>query len=402
MAHKITPRVRRLQERGFSLVELLVALVFTGFLMGGMAKVFKSSVQTYTAVNETMGAQRTNRWALDQISDDISQAGLVFPERALPAFILTATESLFSVTPNVAVTGATRISDTNPAATTAETISADVLQFFLDQPLRVSGRWAAGTTGNNANPGGTPTAAPASAAVDLSFGTGSGTDLRAGDVMVILDSGENGNWEHPVIASASGTTVATAVFETDATKLANYSGTPINPGISLAHPLGVPVYFVRPAQLVRYSVQAVALDPSNSAVRLPCLIRQQANYPTSGGVSWATAATQIIAENVESFVVDLSFDGGATWARPTASPTWAAMQTNANAQLATVGLPGLTSIIDPANPDWFRSINCLIRVDITTRAPMRREEYSTTAGARAYRTRTQTLMISPRNFGFGK
>jgi hypothetical protein len=41
-------------------------------------------------------------------------------------------------------------------------------------------------------------------------------------------------------------------------------------------------------------------------------------------------------------------------------------------------------------------------VDITTRAPIRREEYSITPGARAYRTRTQTLMISPRNFGVGK
>lgn len=382
---------------GFSLVEMLVALVFTSFLMAGMAKVFQSSVRTYATVNETMGAQRTNRWAMDQGSDDISQAGLVFPDRLLPAIVTAGSESLFSITPGAVVTGVTRVSDTNPTATQAETITADILQFFTDVPLPVNGVWTADTTGDNPNPGGTATAAPASASI--TFRLGAYTDLKADDVMVILDSGEYGNWEHPLIVGAANP----VVFETDATKLANYTATPIPPGITLAHKAGVPVYFIRPAQLVRYSVQAVALDPANTAVKLPCLVRQQTNYPTSGTVDWTTVPTQIIAENVDRFRVDLSFDGGTTWARTTNSPTsWSTIQTNANAQLASVGLPGLNTITDPANPDWFRNINCLIRVDITTRAPIRREEYSTTPGARAYRTRTQTLMISPRNFGVGK
>lgn len=384
-------------ERGFSLVELLVALVFTAILMAGMASVFKSSVQTYTAVNETMGAQRTNRWALDQISDDISQLGFVFPDRPLPSFILTGAESLFSIIPGGAVAGVARVSDTNPAATQAEVVTADALQFFTDVPLAVSGLWSADTTGFDPNPGGVPTAPPASAAI--TFNLGAYSDLKADDVMVILDSGENGNWEHPLIAGGANP----VVFETDATKIANYTSGLVSPGIALPHKAGVPVYFIRPAQLVRYAVQAVALDPSNSAVQLPCLVRQQTDYPTAGSVTWANVPTQIIAENVEGFRVDMSFDGGTTWARTTGSPTtWAGIQANANTQLSTAGLPTLNSITDPANPDWFRGINCLIRVDITTRAPIRREEYSATAGARAYRTRTQTLMISPRNFGYGK
>lgn len=384
-------------EGGFSLVELLVALVFTAVLMAGMASVFRSSAQTYTAVNETMGAQRTNRWALDQISDDISQAGFVFPDRPLPSSILTGAESLFSITPGGAVAGVVRVSDIDPTATQTETVTADAIQFFTDVPLPVGGTWSADTYGNDPNPGGTATSAPASAAI--TFTLGAATDLKAGDVMVILDSGEYGNWEHPVI-SGPGNPV---VFETDPTKLANYSSALISAGIALAHKAGVPVYFIRPAQLVRYAVQAVALDPANSAVKLPCLVRQQTGYPTSGTVDWTTVPTQIIAENVEGFRVDMSFDGGTTWARTTGAPTtWAGIQANANTQLTTVGLPLLKTVTDPANPDWFRSINCLIRVDITTRAPIRREEYSTTTGARAYRTRTQTLMISPRNFGYGK
>ena len=387
----------RRTAQGFSLVELLVALVFTAFLMAGMARVFQSSVRTYTAVNETMSAQRTNRWAMDQVSDDISQAGLVFPDRILPAIVTGGTESLFSVTPNNTV-ACTRVSDTDPTATQSETVTADTLEFFTDVPLAVAGTWAADTTGDNPNPGGTPTAAPSSASIN--FTVGSEADLQADDVMVILDSGEYGNWEHPLIAAGGANPVS---FETDATKLLQYTATPMNPGITLAHKKGVPVYFIRPNQLIRYSVQAVALDPANPAVQLPCLVRQEADYPTSGSVDWTKVPTQIVSENTQGFRVDLSFDGGKTWARPTAAPfTWAAMQANANTQLATMGLPGLTSITDPANPDWFRSINCLMRVDITTRAPIRREEYSITPGARAYRTRTQTLMISPRNFGVGK
>ena len=395
------PHDQRCQARGFSMVEMLIALLFTGFLMAGMAKVFQSSVMTYTAVNETMGAQRTNRWALDQISDDISQAGFIFPERALPNFMLSNTNVLFSVTPAQTVAGVTRISDTNPTGTETETVTTDILQFFTDIPLPVTGTWAVSTDGNDANPGGTPTAAPTTVTITLT--QGSATDLRNGDVMVILDSGETGKWEHPVIASSTGSSSsATIALQTDLVQLANYTSTPINGGIALSHVGGVPVFFVRPAQLVSYSVQAVALNPSNASVLLPCLVRQQANYPTAGAVDWATAATQIVAENVEGFVVDMSFDGGTTWVRPAATPSWSTMQTNADTQLATAGLPGLKSIKDTANPDWYRGINCLIRVDITTRAPIRREEYSATAGARAYRTRTQTLMISPRNFGYGK
>lgn len=384
-------------DQGFSLVELLIALVFTSLLMAGMAQVFASSVKIFNSTNETIGVQRNNRWAFDQINDDISQAGFIFPERTLPSIILNGAEALFRIDPDQAVGGIVRVSDTDPAATQTEAVSADVLQYFTDVPMPVQGTWSVDTDGDDPNPGGVATSAPASAKVDFTLG-GVG-DLQAGDIEIILDSGENGKWEHPLI---SGSPVANPiVFETDATKIANYSASVMNPGITLSHIKGVPVYFVRPAQLVRYSVQAVALDPSNAAVRVPCLVRQQAAYPTAGTVDWTKATTQVVAENVAGFRVDVSFDGGVNWAR-TGAANWAAIQANANAQLNASGMTGLTSITDPANIDWFRTIPCLLRIDITTRSGIRREEYNTNAGARAYRTRTQTLMISPRNFGVGK
>jgi len=381
---------------GFSLVELMVALLFTSLLIAGMAKVFASSVRTFTSTNEVIGIQQNSRWALDQINDDISQAGFIFPPRTLPASILNGAESLFRIDPDQAVAGIVRVSDSNPNATETEALNADVFQFFTDIPLPVQGTWTADTDGDDPNPGGTAKTAPTSAAVTCTLG--SLGDLQAGDVQIILDSGENGKWEHPLVASTSGTSVT---FATNAVMLANYAASVMNPGITLSHKAGVPVYFIRPAQLVRYSVQAIALDPSHSTVRTPCLVRQQAAYPIGGTVAWASAASQVVAEDVAAFRVDVSFDGGVNWAR-TGSTTWAAIQTKANTQLSTAGMPGFTSITDTSNIDWFRSIPCLLRMDITTRTATRREDYNTALGARAYRTRTQTLLISPRNFGVGK
>lgn len=384
------------KQQGFSLVELLVAVFFTGILMAGMATVFKSSVSNFVTANESTGALRTNRWALEQISDDISQMGFRFPDRTLPSHILTGTDNIFSITPGVAVGGVTRVSDSDPSATQAETISTDILQFLSDVPLPLAGTWGADTTGNDPDLGsGAPAGPPANALID--FTEGSESSLRAGDLMVIQDSGENGKWETVMISGSANP----VVFETNTTSRARFALNPAPDGISLSHKKGVPVIFVRPWQLVRFTVQPVALDPSNAAVRLPCLVRQQTDYPDAGTVDWTTVPGQVISENTEGFRVDVSFDGGTTWAR-TGAATWATIQTNANTQLTTYGLPGLKSITDPLNRDWFRSISCLIRIDLTTRAPIRREEYSATQGARAYRTRIQTLMISPRNYSLGK
>ena len=68
-------------NRGFSLVELLVALVFISLLMAGMLRVYGSAIQGFATANETIKAQRDNRWALQAVQDDQQTAGYYFPVR---------------------------------------------------------------------------------------------------------------------------------------------------------------------------------------------------------------------------------------------------------------------------------------------------------------------------------
>ena len=77
-----------LRRRGFSLVELMVALVFTAILMAGMFKVFQASTSTFATLSETLAIQRNARWGLDLralIAEDV----LVTPHDVLrPAQLL--------------------------------------------------------------------------------------------------------------------------------------------------------------------------------------------------------------------------------------------------------------------------------------------------------------------------
>lgn len=68
-------RTQHLSKAGFSLVELLVALVFMALLMAGMAKVYQSSMNTFYKSSESLSSGRRNRMALDLLYDDLSAAG---------------------------------------------------------------------------------------------------------------------------------------------------------------------------------------------------------------------------------------------------------------------------------------------------------------------------------------
>jgi hypothetical protein len=163
-----------------------------------------------------------------------------------------------------------------------------------------------------------------------------------------------------------------------------------------AHQIGVPVAIFRPNVVTRYSIQARAWDPSNPAITVPCLIRQQTAYLPGGTlINWAGVATEVIAENIDGFVVNMSFDGGGTWVR---QATWELTQQAINAKLAPLGISA-TVPRDPNMPLWFRTFPCLIRMDVTSRSAAPRSESSSVAGQAAYVHRTQTLMVAPRNFG---
>ena len=353
------------QNHGFSLVELMVALMFLALLMAGMAKVYSSSVKVFKTTGETLSTQRNNTWAMNMISDDISQAGYIFPDRVLPSALTSGTELMFRIDPAQTVSGVTRISDLNSSTVENETLTADVFQFFADVPLPVTATWTTTTTGESE---GSATTELASAAV--TFTQGGTSDLKAGDIMVILDGAVQTLPNGTVIPSMETPMIKTAanpvVFQDDSSVLANYTpvsfqALPVRP-----HLAGVPLLFVRPAQLVRLSIKAVALDPAHPSVKQPCLVRQQANFPTDGTstVTWANVASTVLAENVEGFRVDVSFDGGVNWDRTGAS-TWSDIVNNASAHIKSIS--GYTSITD--RRDWFRNIPCLLRIDLTTRTP---------------------------------
>ena len=176
------------------------------------------------------------------------------------------------------------------------------------------------------------------------------------------------------------------------------------------------IVFVNPAQMVRYRVQYLQLDPTN-ANGVPCLVRDQGAYSSAGFVP--NQPQQIITENlganetatpeVHPFKVYLSVNSGQTWAGlhlPDATSGFAAgwtngiLTTDANSlttQLGgeiTTGWTNLTS-----NLDWFRSIPTLVRVDITTRTSMQRSEYSSNGATATSKMLTQSLVFVPRHSG---
>lgn len=67
-------RPRRLQA-GFSLVEMLVAMMFIGILSAGMMRIYSTNLAGFQRVNDTIGSQRRGRWALAALQDDVESIG---------------------------------------------------------------------------------------------------------------------------------------------------------------------------------------------------------------------------------------------------------------------------------------------------------------------------------------
>ena len=63
------------RNRGFSIIELMVAMVITLILLGGISQIFLSSKKSFTIQN-TLGRQQENgRYVIDTIAQDIRRAG---------------------------------------------------------------------------------------------------------------------------------------------------------------------------------------------------------------------------------------------------------------------------------------------------------------------------------------
>jgi hypothetical protein len=382
------------------MVEMLVALVFTMVLMAGMASVFKASLSTFFTSGEALSSVRRNRLSIDLLGQDLDTACMTLDVTSLPPYSDTCPD--FYVLPNMPITG-------GPAApAVGDPTSADQLYFYVDQPLPFQATLKAGFMA--------PVHYPS-----LTFDCGSAPYagmVASGQYFVLQDAYELGD-----IGSILAVDGAEVTVQTTASPYAGQNGIDPDGYFTHNHMGASNVLIYQPAQMVRYSVQYLKLDPNAGDGNLiPCLVRDQGSYSPSGFT--ASQAQQIITENVTGFKVYLSVspnlvatnDAGAWAGRPatlgagstdmagwnslilgTTSPDAASITT----QLATKD-PTATA---PANdPYWFRDNPVLVRVDITTRTAAQRTEYigvnnASAATGAAYKLLSQTLIFVPRHSG---
>jgi type II secretory pathway pseudopilin PulG len=357
---------RTASQRGFSLAELLVAMLFTMILMAGMATVFKASLSSFMVSGESMSSTRRNRLAMDLLSDDLNLAGQYLTLNAPPNGIVD-TNPGFVINPNVAFT------DTDIPAADAV---GDELLFYFDDPIPFEGTFDADVLGTSSYVA-SGAAAPIGTSFDIKFKSNDeAKNVKAGMMLVT-----RGNYEYKKILTASDNGPK-ATITIDGVFGDKHLGTE---GVVIA----------KPAQYIRYRIESRNWDPEKpTGVGIPCLIREQGAYPGSAAFAPDPALTTIVAENVSRFSVSLSADRGVTW---TSGTSWNAIKTSLNAQLSASGAPGFTSI--DGNPHWYRSVPVLVRLDVTTRTARARSEFSATGNALAYKEHTQSLVLLPRHFG---
>jgi len=367
------------RSRGFSLVELLVAVLFTGILMAGMATVFKASLTTFATSSESLASARRNRMSMDMLYDDLNLAGMLPTSLVNWPAAVTSANPPFMILPNQAYAG------TDVPSALAQ---ADQLSFYYDEILPFQG------TLQSDLPGATP-GQPLPTQSTLAFrNEDQAKQVEAG--MVLLTRAGVG-YPRPITGATVSGSQASITFggiEDIADPSKGGSGGKYT---ILANS---EVLVARPGRYVRYSVQGRATDPEDPARMVPCLIREEVAYgrPFAAGEPGYTIAT--VAENVRGLKVYLSADGGQNWAGLGSNPaSWDDIVTELNDQLATTGRPGYQSVL--SGSFWFREIPVAVRLDVTTRTIRPRLEYSANpaAGTPDYREQTQSLVLIPRHFG---
>lgn len=377
------------RSKGFSLVELMVALFFTMLLMAGMASVFKSSLSTFYTSGEQLSSARRNRMSIDLLGDDLNTAQMYLMDLSIPPAVSMGMPPFF-ILPNVPI----------PGAGGDDPLTTDELYFYLDQPLAFEGTLA------GAGPARTAAelvmAGTAFEASDRTFtimcpNEAYAEQVKQGQVMIFKDS-----WEIAFLDSPPGTPSGrevTVVAGPDPKAAMTGMGSAGLPS-KTKHLPGSGVVIMQPAQIVRYRIQMLQLDPTRPA-GIPCLVRDQGTY---NGVNFVPdQPQQIVTENASGFKVYLSANSGTDWAGFGLGATgftagWdEGIRAQLDDQLATSGRPGFHST--RGDEHWLRSIPTLVRVDVTTRTATRREEYANAPNTVAYRNLTQSLVFVPRHTG---
>lgn len=376
------------------MVELLVAMLFILVLMAGMAQVYKASLQHFATAGESMVSARRNRLSLDLLVDDLNEACLYLMDLSVPP-ALTEAWPPFLVLPNMPVAGA---GPDDPSIT-------DELYFYLDQALPFEGVVGAGSTQLSAAQLVAFNMAPTAASATLSLNCGSASfanQVKLGQVLVFKDA-----WETAVIVAPPSVSGATVKVQTGPAPVSGVVGTGAGAAaLRTKHLPGSRVVIVQPAQMVRYRLEMLTLDSAPTG-DIPCLVRDQGDY--NGAVFTPTQPRQIIAEQVTRFSVYLSANGGSSWAgwdsttRAKATYTgfaagWdAGLRAELDRQLAVSGRPDVRSTRH--DPHWFRATPMLVRLDVESRAPVKRLDHAAPGLAPVYGRQGASLILAPRHAG---
>ncbi len=381
-------------ERGFSLVELMVALVFTMVLMAGMANVYKASLSSFYTSGETLSNLRRNRMSVDLLADDLNVAGMYLMSLSIPPLV-SASSPPFYILPNMPIT----------APGPNDPTTADELYFYVDQPLAFEGslgpvapqRTARETVLDAGTVNAAPTVADSTFVIDCGSATYANM-VKKGQVFMFKDA-----WESGYISAdptTSGSLVTVVAGPAPNTAITGFG--PSTPPFNFKHLPGSGVVFMMPGQMIKYSIMILKLDPGN-ANGIPCLVRDQGTYSLAGFAVNPAIPQQVISENVAGFKVYLSTNSGTSWAGLGAGYTgftngWdTGIRADLDTQLINSGRRDYTST--RVDEHWFRMIPTLVRVDVTTRTATQRAEYSAAGNALAYRNLTQTLVFVPRHSG---
>ncbi len=383
----------RAAGRGFSLVEMAVAMVFIGILMAGMVGLFAGSTSAMVSGMETLNVQRKSRQGLVQLQEEILAAGHLYYKRVVS-----------EIDPTSPAAQPPMLMQTTGYVPPGGTAAVDELQIVLDLPLNARGTLASACT-----PG------ESALQVNMSYG---GNIIQAGDILFVQDS----NWEVFQVGAApdpGGATGFSVNIVASQESLVDAYGNDTNPlvhaQVQKPHLAGAQISVFRPLQVVRFTVVPRNLNPADPEAVVPCLVRQSQPLAGNAGVIFApgTAAVvapaqeQILLENVVGFTVDWSLDAGRNWLRAGgAGDSWTTIRTALNQALAASASPltrlalGGTSLADPF---WMNYAPVLIQLNISTRSEIQRTEFARAGSATpvAYRTRRETIMLSPRNFGLG-
>lgn len=372
----------RSAPRGFSLVELVVALFFTAILMAGLARVFKNQITNAVAVSEGMSNSRRNRTAADALVDELNNAGM---------FLIDIAEvPLLGSKPAFSITAGDR-ADSDPSK------RADRVEFYLDEALPIDATLVAG--GGYAQDGivmgaGLTAGASANASAAKTYTL----DLKEPDLVGKVESGmfvvSRSGFRKMKIMGTPGVNGSKVQFTADPNMIDATTGAAAGHtgGINMAEDTmpqdGDVYYLVKRRRMIRFSIEKRSLDPS-SAELTPCLIREIGDYPiTSTTFTPDPGGSTVVAENVEDIQFFVSANGGQNWGK-----TVAQLKTHQGVG----GNSNLESKLD--SPFWFRELPIMVRIDLVTRNFQKRDQFSKTAGSADYNRKSQTIIMTPRHFG---